>query len=100
MKCSNYFSGFRSFSKLPFTKINATCALKTFGVKEVFTTGTEFDKITAEGPIGVGKILHKAVVKVTKDGNEGSAATRVELILFSAGFQKQILIDRPSFHLH
>ena len=74
--------------------------MKTLGVKEVFPTGVAFDKITAGGPIGVGKILHKAVVKVTKDGNEGSVATRVELTLFSAGFQKQKLVDRPSFHLH
>ena len=39
------------------------------------------------------KILHEAVVKVIKEG--WSAATRVELTLFSAGFQKYVLVDRP-----
>eukprot|EP00090_Calanus_glacialis_P037674 TRINITY_DN6512_c0_g1_i10.p1 TRINITY_DN6512_c0_g1~~TRINITY_DN6512_c0_g1_i10.p1 ORF type:complete len:170 (+),score=52.08 TRINITY_DN6512_c0_g1_i10:75-512(+) len=77
------------------SKFNAANALKTLGAKEVFTTGAEFDKITAGGPIGVGNILHEAVVEVTKDGTEGSAATGLELTLFSAGFQKQILVDRP-----
>jgi len=77
------------------SKFNAADALKTLGAKEVFTTGAEFDKITAGGPIAVGNILHEAVVEVTKDGTEGSAATGIELTLFSAGFQKQILVDRP-----
>jgi hypothetical protein len=44
------------------------------------------------------KILLEAVVKVIKEG--WSAATRVGLTLFFAGFQKQILVDRPSFHPH
>ena len=51
------------------------------------------DKITAGGPIAVGNILHEAVIEVTKDGTEGSAATGVELTLLSAGFQKHIMVD-------
>ena len=69
--------------------------MKTLGATEMFTSGAELDKITAGGPIGVGNILHEAVVEVTKDGTEGSAATGVELTLFSAGFQKHIMVDRP-----
>eukprot|EP00090_Calanus_glacialis_P037677 TRINITY_DN6512_c0_g1_i2.p1 TRINITY_DN6512_c0_g1~~TRINITY_DN6512_c0_g1_i2.p1 ORF type:complete len:418 (+),score=114.87 TRINITY_DN6512_c0_g1_i2:30-1283(+) len=77
------------------SKFNAAEALKTLGATEVFTSGAELDKITAGGPIAVGNILHEAVIEVTKDGTEGSAATGVELTLFSAGFQKHIMVDRP-----
>jgi serine protease inhibitor len=77
------------------SKFNAAEAMKTLGATEMFTSGAELDKITAGGPIGVGNILHEAVVEVTKDGTEGSAATGVEITLYSAGFQKHILVDRP-----
>ena len=77
------------------SKFNAAEALKTLGATEVFTAGAELDKITAGGPAAVGNILHEAVVEVTKDGTEGSAATGVEITLFSAGFQKHIMVDRP-----
>eukprot|EP00092_Neocalanus_flemingeri_P041693 GFUD01045412.1.p1 GENE.GFUD01045412.1~~GFUD01045412.1.p1 ORF type:complete len:414 (-),score=134.99 GFUD01045412.1:136-1377(-) len=77
------------------SKFNAAEALKTLGAREVFTSGAELDKITAGGPIGVGNILHEAVVEVTKDGTEGAAATGIELTLYSAGFVKNIMLDRP-----
>merc|ERR1712142_344497 len=77
------------------SKFNAVNAMKELGAREVFTAGAELDKIIAGGPISVGNIIHEAVVEVTKDGTEGAAATGIELVLFSAGFQKQILVDRP-----
>merc|ERR1712179_339959 len=77
------------------SKFNAVDAMKELGAREIFTTGAELDKLIAGGPITVGKIVHEAVVEVTKDGTEGSAATGIELTLFSAGFSKEILVDRP-----
>ena len=41
----------------------------------MFTVQAELDKITEEGPIGMGDITHESVVEVTKDGTEGAAAT-------------------------
>jgi len=77
------------------SKFNAVDAMKELGAREIFTTGAELDKLIAGGPITVGKIVHEAVVEVTKYGTEGSAATGIELTLFSAGFSKEILVDRP-----
>ena len=77
------------------SKFNAVEAMKTLGLREVFISGAELDKITAGGPIGIGNILHEAVVEVTKDGVEAAAATGIELTLLSSGFTKRILLDRP-----
>merc|ERR1712106_1010519 len=77
------------------SKFNPANALKTLGANKVFSSGAELDKISAGGPISVGNILHEAVIEVNKDGTEGSAATGIEVTLFSAGFQKKILVDRP-----
>merc|ERR1719450_825748 len=77
------------------TKFNAVDAMKKLGAREVFTAGAELDKIIAGGPISVGNIIHETVVEVTKEGTEGAAATGIELTLFSAGLQKQVLVDRP-----
>ena len=77
------------------SKFNAVEAMKTLGLREVFISGAELDKITVGGPIGIGNILHEAVVEVTKYGTEGAAATGIELVLFSLGNSKYILLDRP-----
>ena len=61
----------------------------------MFAARAELDKITAGGPVGVGNILHQAVVEVSKDGSEAAAATGIELSLFSSGFKKHIVVDRP-----
>merc|ERR1719186_633565 len=77
------------------SEFNAVEVMKTLGAREMFTSGAELDKITGGGPIGVGNILHEAVVEVTKNGTEGAAATGIELVLFSLGNSKYILLDRP-----
>ena len=48
-------------------------------------------------PVAVSNILHKAVVKVDKDGTEGAAATGVGLVLLSGSFGRNIdvNVDRP-----
>merc|ERR1711936_1199920 len=79
------------------SKFDASEALKKLGAREVFTSGAELDNISTDGPLGVSKVVHKAVVEVTKEGTEGAAATGVELVFFSASFgvQKRIVLDRP-----
>ena len=77
------------------TKFDAAEALQSFGAKDVFTSGAELDKIASGGPLGVGKVIHEAVVEVTKEGTEGAAATGIEIVLFSLGLQKNIVLDRP-----
>merc|ERR1719186_581472 len=85
-----------TFPKFQVTsKFNAVEAMKTLGAREMFTSGAELDKITGGGPIRVGNILHEAVVEVTKYETEGAAATGIELVLFSLGNSKYILLDRP-----
>jgi len=77
------------------SKVSAAEALKSLGATEVFSSGAELDKITAEGPVGVGNIIHEAVVEVSKDGSEAAAATGIELTLLSSGFKKHIVVDKP-----
>jgi len=79
------------------SKFDAAEALKSLGANKVFSSGAELDKIASGGPLGVGKVIHEAVVEVTKEGTEGAAATGIELVLFSASFgvQKNIVVDRP-----
>ena len=71
--------------------------MQSLGAKDVFTSGAELDKIIGGGPVSVGKVIHEAVVEVTKEGTEGAAATGVEIVLFSASFgeEKNIVLDRP-----
>ena len=57
------------------TKFQAKELFEALGAKEVFTGRAELNKITEEGPIGMGDITHESVVEVTKDGTEGAAAT-------------------------
>eukprot|EP00091_Calanus_sinicus_P022571 TRINITY_DN721_c0_g1_i1.p1 TRINITY_DN721_c0_g1~~TRINITY_DN721_c0_g1_i1.p1 ORF type:complete len:238 (-),score=74.93 TRINITY_DN721_c0_g1_i1:53-766(-) len=79
------------------SKFNAAEALQSLGATDIFTSGAELDKIIGGGPVGVGKVVHEAVVEVTKEGTEGAAATGVEIVLFSASFaeEKIIVVDRP-----
>merc|ERR1712215_224140 len=79
------------------SKFNAAEMLQNLGARDVFTAEAELDKIVDGGPIGVGKVIHEAVVEVSKEGTMGAAATGVEIVLFSASFgeQKNIVIDRP-----
>jgi len=78
-------------------KFNAADSFNQLGVEKVFTPIAELDRMVTGGPIGVGKILHEAVVEVNKEGTEAAAATGLELVLFSGGFGEQasITLDRP-----
>merc|ERR1712215_38762 len=79
------------------SKFNAAEMLQNLGARDVFTAEAELDKMVDGGPIGVGKVIHEAVVEVSKEGTKGAAATGVEIVLFSASFgeQKNIVLDRP-----
>merc|ERR1712013_304510 len=79
------------------SKFNAADILKNLGARDVFTVEAELDKMVEGGPIGVGKVIHEAVVEVSKEGTKGAAATGVEIVLFSASFgeQKNIVLNRP-----
>merc|ERR1712013_243864 len=79
------------------SKFNAADILKNLGARDVFTAEAELDKMVEGGPIGVGKVIHEAVVEVSKEGTMGAAATGVEIVLFSASFgeQKNIVLNRP-----
>merc|ERR1712013_599138 len=60
------------------SKFNAADILKNLGARDVFTAEAELDKMVEGGPIGVGKVIHEAVVEVSKEGTKGAAATGVE----------------------
>jgi len=79
------------------TKFDAAQAIETLGAKKIFTENAELDRLSEDGPLGVSKIVHRAVIEVSKEGTEGAAATGVELVLFSAGFgvNKNVVVDQP-----
>jgi len=79
------------------TKFQAKELFEALGAKEVFTGQAELDKITEEGPIGMGDITHESVVEVTKDGTEGAAATGIEIVFFSSSVDdtKKVVVDKP-----
>jgi len=63
----------------------------------VFISDAELEKFGKGPSIAVGSVLHKAVVKVDKEGTVGAAATGVELVLLSGSFGRNIdvNVDRP-----
>jgi len=72
--------------------------LQKLGARTVFEAGAELGELaTGLGNLAVSKISHTALVKVTKEGTEGAAATGAEIVLLSASFseQKDIVINRP-----
>jgi serine protease inhibitor len=68
------------------SKFDASEALTGLGAEEVFAACAELDKIADGGPLGVGKIIHEAVVEISKEGTEGAAATGNELVLLAGSF--------------
>jgi serine protease inhibitor len=62
------------------------------------------DKIIWGGPVTVGKVIHKAIVEVTKEGTEQKVLLPLVLKLsFSLHLffceEKNILVDRPSIFI-
>eukprot|EP00092_Neocalanus_flemingeri_P012628 GFUD01013611.1.p1 GENE.GFUD01013611.1~~GFUD01013611.1.p1 ORF type:complete len:450 (-),score=105.85 GFUD01013611.1:173-1456(-) len=78
------------------TKFDASSSLKSLGVTQIFKEA-ELGNFGEGDPLAVSSILHKAVVKVDKEGTEGAAATGVELVLLSGSFGQNIdvNVDRP-----
>ena len=96
------------------TKFQAKNLFEELGAREVFTGRAELDKITEDGPVGMGDITHESVVEVTKDGTEGAAATGaiqgkfdylikpsntsgIEIVFFSSSVEdtKKVVVDKP-----
>merc|ERR1712066_88285 len=79
------------------TKFQAKDLFQDLGAKKIFTPDAEMNKITDDGPLGIGDILHETVVEVTKDGTEGAAATGVEIVFFSSSVEdtKKVVVNKP-----
>ena len=58
------------------SKFDAAEALQGLGAEEVFTAGAELDKIADGGQLGVGKIIHEAVLEISKEETEGAPKER------------------------
>jgi len=74
------------------TKFDASKYLKSLGVNQIFKEA-ELEKLVSGSQVAVSNILHKAVVKVDKDGTEGAAATGVGLVLLSGSFGRNLDVD-------
>jgi len=67
------------------TSLEATSALRALGVRAAFAADTaDFTGITAEKPLFIGVVLHKAFVAVDEAGTEAAAATVVMMRTGSA----------------
>jgi serpin B len=55
-----------------------TPALRGLGIDKAFTRAADFSGITAEEPLMISAVLHKAFVGVDENGTEAAAATAIE----------------------
>ncbi|XP_037840379.2 alpha-1-antichymotrypsin isoform X1 [Chlorocebus sabaeus] len=71
--------------------------LLQLGIKEVFTSKADLSGITGARNIAVSQVVHKAVLDVSEEGTEASAATGVKITLLSAFVDPKITVrfNRP-----
>lgn len=50
------------------------------GVKKIFEGGDFSDLVKADSGITVSKVVHKAIIEVSEEGTEASAATGMHLL--------------------
>ncbi|XP_064231260.1 alpha-1-antichymotrypsin-like isoform X2 [Aotus nancymaae] len=63
---------------------NLEDTLPQLGIEEVFTSKADLSGITGAGNLQVSQVVHKAVLDVSEEGTEASAATGVKIIPLSA----------------
>ncbi|MBK1786577.1 serpin family protein [Prauserella cavernicola] len=76
-------------------------ALRSLGVRTMFTPPADFSGLTADPRLYVSDVLHEAVLRVDESGLEGAAATAVMMRLVSmpAGDPVTVEVDRPFLFL-
>ncbi|MDT8914647.1 serpin family protein [Amycolatopsis sp. PS_44_ISF1] len=72
-------------------------ALKTLGVRELFTPDADLTGLTETRPFWVHSVLHQAVLRLDEQGLEGAAATAVQMRTMSLDSSDpvEVTVDRP-----
>lgn len=73
---------------------NLTDVLCEMGITKAFTFGADYSALTEDDMMAVGQIIQKSRIKVDEEGAEAAAVTVTE-IYTSAGYQNEIVLDRP-----
>jgi serpin B len=75
--------------------------LRTLGMEVPFTDAADFSAMTAEEPVKIGDVIHKAFIGVDEKGTEAAAATAVIIVPTSVGpgNEVQVTVDRPFLFL-
>jgi serpin B len=60
------------------TKATLNAPLEAVGIRDAFSEGADFSRITKAEPLRIGEVLHAADFKVDEEGTEAAAATVVQ----------------------
>jgi serpin B len=75
-------------------------SLQNMGMKDAFTNGADFSRITGTTDLSIGKVLHKAFISVDENGTEAAAATAVTMNRTSMPSQPVVFrADRPFVYI-
>lgn len=69
-------------------------SLQKLGIRKVFTTAAELNKINAKAPLLLSKVLQKAIIKVDERGTKAAAVT-AGIVMMRAVMPMMTEINRP-----
>jgi serpin B len=74
--------------------------LQNLGMKEAFSYGADFSKMTPSNDLWISSVVHKAFIEIDEEGTEAAAATAVIMTVESLGPQdqpkaKEFIADHP-----
>ncbi|XP_054161225.1 leukocyte elastase inhibitor-like [Oppia nitens] len=77
--------------------IELKTSLKSLGLTHTFTSKADFSKINGNKGLYVSDFIHKCVIQVNEEGTEASAASAVDVVMFSSLPPEtiEIKVDRP-----
>ena len=83
-------------------RYDLVAALKAMGMADAFTPAADFSGMVDGGGVGIGDVVHKAVVAVDEQGTEAAAATGILIAPTAMPSRRERVVvtaDRPFLYL-